>query len=46
MSSNNKDDRLVKIAVAFINNPKVINAPDESKRQFLKKKGKHSEIFS
>lgn len=39
MSSTANDEKLIKVAVAFLNNPKVINAPDESKKQFLKKKG-------
>ena len=39
MSKKEDDEKLVKIAIQFLNNPKVVNAPEESKRQFLKKKG-------
>jgi hypothetical protein len=40
MSNSEKDERLLKTAVAFLNNPKVESAPEKSKREFLKKKGK------
>lgn len=33
------DDKKIRTAVGFLNNPKVIAAPDDKKREFLKKKG-------
>ena len=43
MSKEAKDkdnnEKLIKIAVQFLLNPKIENAPDETKKAFLKKKG-------
>jgi len=39
MSKESNNDRLIKIAVQFLLNPKIENAPDETKKSFLKKKG-------
>ena len=33
------DDKKIKTAIGFLNNPKVIPAPEDKKREFLKKKG-------
>jgi len=33
------NEKLIKIAVQFLLNPKIENAPDETKKSFLKKKG-------
>lgn len=33
------NEKLIKIAVQFLLNPKIENAPDETKKAFLKKKG-------
>jgi len=43
--SKDKDnnEKLIKIAVQFLLNPKIENAPDETKKAFLKKKGLNDE---
>jgi len=47
MSKEAKDkdnnEKLIKIAVQFLLNPKIENAPDETKKAFLKKKGLNDE---